>query len=29
MGGDVLLPAPLIPDSGPRPQQTIQNNPFL
>lgn len=29
MGGDILLPAPLIPDSGPRPQQTVPSNPFL
>ena len=29
MGGDVLLPAPLIPDSDSRPQQTVQSNPFL
>lgn len=29
MGGDVLLPAPLIPDSGSRPQQPVQSNPFL
>lgn len=29
VGGDVLLPTPLIPDSGPRPQQTVQSNPFL
>lgn len=29
MGGEVLLPAPLIPDSGSRPQHTVQSNPFL
>lgn len=29
MGGDVLLPAPLIPDSGSSPQHTVQSNPFL
>ena len=29
IGGDILLPAPLIPDSGARPQQTVQSNPFL
>ena len=28
MGGNVLLPTPLIPESGPRPQQ-VQSNPFL
>ncbi|KAJ7331183.1 Epsin-2 [Desmophyllum pertusum] len=27
-GGDILLPAPLIPDSGST-QQTVQSNPFL
>lgn len=29
MGGGVLLPAPLIPDSTSRPQETVQSNPFL
>lgn len=29
MGEDILLPAPLVPDSGARPQQTVQSNPFL
>lgn len=29
MGGNILLPAPLIPESGPGPQQSVQSNPFL
>lgn len=29
MAGNILLPAPLIPESGARPQETVQSNPFL
>ena len=29
VGGDILLPAPLLPDSTTGAQQTVKNNPFL
>ena len=29
MGGNILLPAPLIPESGPGSQESVQSNPFL